>query len=165
MYCISCGAENDDTARFCKECGKAMPRSSARTGSVPLAPASRRTPIGYYLQALEHYADFEGRARRAEFWWFNLGLYGVNLVIVLLGAALGTFVPVLETVFTVILWVHGLGLLLPQLAVTARRLHDTGKSGWWMLLVLIPILGWIPLVILLVLPSNVGPNKYGRESG
>lgn len=161
MYRTSCGTQNDDTARFCKECGKTMPKSSARTGGAPLAPASRRTPIGYYLQALEHYADFEGRARRAEFWWFNLGLYGVNILIVLLSVLLSG----LETVFTVILWIHGLGLLLPQLAVTARRLHDTERSGWWMLLILIPILGWIPLLILLVLPGDVGSNKYGREPG
>ena len=165
MYCTSCGSQNDDTARFCKDCGKAVVESTLRRGRLPSSSAGSRKTFGYYVQGLEQYADFEGRARRAEFWWFNLVLYGINIVIVILGAVLGEFWAVLETVSTVVLWIHGLALLLPQLAVTARRLHDTGKSGWWMLLMLIPILGWIPLLVFLLTPSDAGQNRYGREPG
>ena len=107
----------------------------------------------------------KGAPGEREFWWFNLVLYGINIVIVILGAVLGAVSTALETVSTVVLWIHSLGLLLPQLAVTARRLHDTGKSGWWMLLILIPILGWIPLLIFMFLPSDAGQNRYGREPG
>ena len=139
--------------------------STLRRGRLPSSSAGSRKTFGYYVQGLEQYADFEGRARRAEFWWFNLVLYGINIVIVVLGAVLGEILAVLETVSTVVLWIHGLGLFLPQLAVTARRLHDTGKSGWWMLLILIPILGWIPLLVFLLTPSDAGQNRYGREPG
>ena len=142
-----------------------MLESTLRRGRLPTSSAGSRKTFGYYVQGLEQYADFEGRARRAEFWWFNLVLYGINMVIVILGAVLGEFLAVLETVSTVVLWIHGLALLLPQLAVTARRLHDTGKSGWWMLLILIPILGWIPLLVFLLTPSDAGQNRYGREPG
>ena len=165
MYCTSCGSQNDDTARFCKDCGQAMVESTLRRGRLPTSSAGRGMTLGYYVHGIEHYADFEGRARRAEFWWFNLVLYGINIVIVILGAVLGAVSAALETVSTVVLWIHSLGLLLPQLAVTARRLHDTGKSGWWMLLILIPIFGWIPLLIFMLLPSDAGQNRYGREPG
>ena len=142
-----------------------MLESTLRRGRLPTSSAGSRKTFGYYVQGLEQYADFEGRARRAEFWWFNLVLYGINIVIVILGAVLGEFLAVLETVSTVVVWIHGLALFLPQLAVTARRLHDTGKSGWWMLLILIPILGWIPLLVFLLTPSDAGQNRYGREPG
>ena len=82
-----------------------------------------------------------------------------------MGVVLGTFVSALETVSTVILWVHGLGTVLPHLAVIARRLHDTGRSGWWMLVALVPFVGWIPLLIFMLLPSDTGPNEYGRKPG
>ena len=105
-----------------------MVESTLRRGRLPTSSAGRGMTFGYYVHGLEHYADFEGRARRAEFWWFNLVLYGINIVIVILGAVLGAVSTALETVSTVVLWIHSLGLLPPQLAVTARRLHDTGKK-------------------------------------
>ena len=167
-HCTSCGSQNDDGARFCSHCGKAM--SGSTLGASRYRPVSPgRTgdgmTLGYYVQGFQRYADFEGRASRAEFWWFNLVLYGIQIAITVLGAVLGMFSSALETVSTVMLWVHGLGLFLPQLAVTARRLHDTGRSGWLMLLLLVPILGWIPLLIFLLQPSDAGPNQYGRGPG
>ena len=167
-YCTGCGSQNDDNARFCRDCGKAVSGSTSSTARFePTSPGGTGDGMtfGYYLGGLRRYADFDGRAGRAEFWWFILVLYGIQIAIVVLGAVLGTFSPALETVSTVILWVHGLGTLLPSLAVTARRLHDTGRSGWWMLISLIPFVGWIPLLIFLVLPSDGGPNEYGRGPG
>ena len=168
-YCTGCGSQNDDDARFCRDCGKAL--SGSTLSAARYEPASTGgtgdgMTLGYYVEGLQRYADFEGRASRAEFWWFNLVLYGIQIAIVVLGVVvLGTFSPALGTVFTVILWVHGLGALLPQLAVTARRLHDTGRSSWWMLIILVPVFGWIPLLIFLLLPSDAGPNEYGRGPG
>ena len=121
--------------------------------------------IGYYLQGLARYADFEGRAGRAEFWWFNLVLYGIQFTIALLGTLLGTLSAPFETVATVMLWVHGLATALPQLAVAVRRLHDTGRNGWWLLLIMVPIFGWIPLLIFSIIPGDVGRNRYGRNPG
>lgn len=123
------------------------------------------TYFNYYVQGIKNYLGFHGRASRAEFWWFNLFLFGINFAILVLGRALGTFAPGLEALAGVMLWVHGLGLALPQLAVTARRLHDTGRSGWWTLLLLVPFVGWMALLDLLVLPSEPGQNEYGLQPG
>ena len=180
-YCAGCGSQIDDDARFCGDCGKAVSGSTPSAARFePVSPGNEdswKLPMaetgtgdgmtfGYYLQGLQRYADFEGRAGRAEFWWFTLVLYGIQIGIVVIGALLlGTFASALETVSIVMLWVHGLGTFLPSLAVTARRLHDTGRSGWWMLIALIPFVGWIPVLIFLLLPGNAGPNEYGRGPG
>ena len=167
-YCTSCGSQNDDGARFCRDCGKAM------SGSTPSAARSEPTShggtgdgmtVGYYLEGFHKFADFEGRSSRAEFWWFTLVLYAIQIAIVALGTVLGTFSPGLGILSTVILWIHGLGTLIPQLAVGVRRLHDSGRSGWWWLVILVPFVGWIPLLIFLVQPTDPRPNSYGRGPG
>lgn len=96
---------------------------------------------------LKKYAEFGGRAGRPEFWWFALFTLIVGLVVGMVSDILGMLV--------------NLGLLLPSLAVGARRLHDIGKSGWFQLIWLIPFLGWAFMIYLLVQPS-VGPNQYGE---
>ena len=179
-YCTGCGSQIDDDARFCGDCGKAVSGSTPSAARFePASPGNEddwKLPMtetgtgdgmtfGYYLEGLRRYADFEGRAGRAEFWWFILVLYGIQIAIAVIGLALGTFSPALETASIVMVWVHGLGTLLPSLAVTARRLHDTGRSGWWMLIALIPFVGWIPVLIFLLQPSYAGPNEYGRGPG
>jgi uncharacterized membrane protein YhaH (DUF805 family) len=104
------------------------------------------------------YVDFNGRARRSEYWFFVL--FGVIVSIVtsildsILGLDFGSGSGVLGTVAS-------LALLLPQLAVGARRLHDTGRSGWWQLLGIIPIIGWIILIIWFATDSKPGDNQYG----
>lgn len=96
---------------------------------------------------LKKYAEFGGRAGRPEFWWFALFTLIVGLVLGMVSDILGMLV--------------NLGLLLPSLAVGARRLHDIGKSGWFQLIWLIPFLGWAFMIYLLMQPS-VGPNQYGE---
>lgn len=93
------------------------------------------------------YADFSGRAKRPELWWFVLFTLLASLV-------LSTVSPILSTVFS-------LAVLLPSLAVGARRLHDTNRSGWWQLLWLIPLIGLIAMIVLLTQPGNDGENQYG----
>ena len=87
-----------------------------------------------------NYADFNGVASRSEFWWFILFVFVVAV-------ALNFVSPTLANVVS-------LGLLLPQLAVGARRLHDTGKSGWWQLLLLLPVIGLIVLIVFWVQPPK-----------
>ena len=179
-YCTECGSENEDDARYCGDCGKDVSGSTSRAARYePPSPGNEdnwKLPMtetgtgdgmtfGYYLEGLRRYADFEGRASRAEFWWFILVFYGIQIAGAVASVALGMFSSALELLLTVMLFVHGLGLFLPQLAVTARRLHDTGRSGWWILISLVPFVGWIPLLIFLVLPSHAGPNEYGRGPG
>jgi uncharacterized membrane protein YhaH (DUF805 family) len=94
------------------------------------------------------YVDFSGRAGRPEFWWFALFCLVAGLLVqVILGDIIAMLV--------------NLALLLPSLAVGARRLHDIGKSGWFQLLWFIPFLGWAVMIYFLVQPTG-GPNQYGE---
>lgn len=108
------------------------------------------------------YCGFKGRASRAEFWWFALFTAIVGLV---LGFVDGLLFTSTENAFFALLGFSGLfrlGVFLPALAVTARRLHDTDKSGWWMLLYL-TIIGGIVVFIFTLLRGNEGSNKYGED--
>lgn len=89
------------------------------------------------------YADFNGRAKRSEYWWFVLFIIVVGLITSYIS-------PVLSTIFT-------LGTLLPSIAAAARRLHDTNRSGWWQLIVLLPLIGLIVLIIFLAQESKSEP--------
>lgn len=107
----------------------------------------------YYLEVLRKYTVFSGRARRAEFWWFTLINWIISVVLQLIDNAVGTG--------GILGGLYALGVLLPSIAVAIRRLHDTDRSGWWLLLVLIPIIGWLVLLYFYVLDSQPEPNQYG----
>jgi uncharacterized membrane protein YhaH (DUF805 family) len=111
--------------------------------------------MNWYLAVLKNYAGFSGRARRTEYWMFTL----VNLVIsvVLEIIALAAH-PVIY-----IEWIYALAVLVPSLAVLSRRLHDSGKSFWWVLIGLIPFIGAIVLLVFTCLPGTLGPNQYGSD--
>lgn len=102
---------------------------------------------------LSNYAGFSGRARRSEYWWWQLFLFLVYLVAAIVDAALG--------LNSILLFVVVLALALPTIAVTVRRLHDTDRSGWWFLIALIPLVGPIVLLVFCVMDSTPGPNQYG----
>jgi uncharacterized membrane protein YhaH (DUF805 family) len=109
--------------------------------------------VNYYFEVLGKYADFSGRARRAEYWMFTL----VNVII-------SVVIAVAEEVAGsggIVGLIYGLAVLLPGFAVTARRLHDTDRSGWWMLISLIPILGWIVFLVFMCTDGSPGTNRYG----
>lgn len=101
----------------------------------------------------ENYATFEGRASRPAYWWWFL--FGVLVSIVTNIIDRG----VLDT--TVLSTLAGLALLLPGLAVGVRRLHDTNHSGWWILIGLIPVIGWIVLIVFLVTRGDPAENRFG----
>jgi uncharacterized membrane protein YhaH (DUF805 family) len=101
---------------------------------------------------LTQYVTFTGRARRSEYWWFVLFNVIVSAVAGLLDAIIGGYF------FQVIV---GLGLLLPALAVGARRLHDIGRSGWWLLIGLVPFVGAILLIVWFCQDSQPGSNEHG----
>lgn len=105
--------------------------------------ANPATFFGAIRVCLTKYADFNGRATRAEFWWFAL-------FITLVSAALGYLSQELASVFSV-------AMLLPFLAAGARRLRDINKSGWWELILLVPVGGLIALAILWLLPTDYYP--------
>lgn len=119
------------------------------------------TPIDWATRPLKKYADFSGRAPRAEYWWFVL-LYLVGyLVATILDSILGLG----STVYTYgpITLLLALAILIPSIAVGARRLHDTGRSGWWLLIGLIPFIGAIVLLVFFVTPGQSGSNEYGDD--
>ena len=99
---------------------------------------------------LKNYCNFEGRASRPEFWWFFLFNFLVSLILSLMGKA-GTTLQGL--------W--SLAILLPQLGLSARRLHDIGKTGWLLLLGFIPIVGWVILIIWWAKEGDPTENQYG----
>ncbi len=99
---------------------------------------------------LRNYALFRGRARRPEFWWFMLFAVLATLAASFLFGEFGNGIVTLA-------------LLLPGLAVSARRLHDIGRSGWWQLVSLIPLVGWVVVLYWYVQPSEEAPNRFDIE--
>ncbi|MFC8732219.1 DUF805 domain-containing protein [Luteimicrobium sp. NPDC057192] len=102
---------------------------------------------------LTNYANFTGRARRSEYWWFTLAAFVVYVVLGSLGRA--------SSIFTVLYLLVALALLVPSLAVGVRRLHDTDKSGWFILLALVPLVGGIVLLVFYATAGTDGPNRFG----
>lgn len=106
----------------------------------------------WYLKVLKNYVGFEGRARRKEYWMFVLFNVIASVVLTILGSIIG--------IKTVLSGIYSLAVLLPSLAVVIRRLHDTGRSGWMILLSLIPLVGSIILLVFMCQDSQ-DDNKYG----
>jgi len=108
----------------------------------------------WYLFALKKYAVFSGRSRRQEYWMFFLFNLIFSITSSFLDSILGTIVVSL---------VYALALFIPTLAVTVRRLHDTGRSGWWLFLILVPVIGILVLLIFVMLDGNTNENAYGQN--
>ncbi len=108
--------------------------------------------LNYYTGVLKNYVGFEGRARRAEFWQYAL----VNTIIIAVLAVLGVAIK-----FPFLVVLYYLGIILPSIAVGIRRLHDTDRSGAWILIGFVPVVGGIVLLVLECLDSTPGPNQYG----
>lgn len=115
--------------------------------------------MNWYLKVMRQYTDFNGRARRQEYWMFFLFNALFAIVAMLLDNVLG--IAFGEIGYGPLYMIYGLITLIPGLAVLVRRLHDVGKSGWMFLVVLIPIVGAIWLLVLLVTDSKPGENEYG----
>src|SRR5688572_31168375 len=108
--------------------------------------------MNWYIKALKQYIDFSGRAQRMEFWMFVLFNFLVSLGLAIIDAIIGLgFLSPL----------YSLAVLIPSLAVGVRRLHDTGRSGWWLLIGLIPLIGIIILIVFWVQDSQPGDNAFG----
>lgn len=108
----------------------------------------------WYLKAMRSWTDFDGRARRTEYWMFVLFYFVPMLFLSFAEPFLGTLSSIL---LFVIIVVH----FIPGLAVAIRRLHDSGNSGWWLLIGLLPGIGFIVLLIFYCMDSSPGMNQYG----
>lgn len=111
--------------------------------------------MNYYVEVLtKKYAQFSGRARRSEFWFFVLFNFIASMVLGFIDGFIG---------YQILSGIYSLAVLVPSIAVWVRRLHDTGKSGWWLLLALVPIVGVIVLLVFAVMDSVAGENQYGAN--
>lgn len=115
----------------------------------------------WYVKVLSNYVNFSGRARRKEFWMFFL----FNLIIIFGLSFLLAFIEDLidYELGPIILGIYLLAIFIPYFALISRRLHDTGKSGWYFLVYFIPFIGGIWFLILMATNGDVGPNKYGPD--
>jgi uncharacterized membrane protein YhaH (DUF805 family) len=107
----------------------------------------------WYLSVLFKYAVFDGRSHREEYWTFVL----FDLIIILVLIVLSFVVAPFRVIFVL----YMLAVVVPGIAVAIRRLHDIGRSGWWLLISLIPIIGWIVVIVYMAQDSQPGTNQYG----
>ena len=114
-----------------------------------------------YMNAMRRYVDFSGRSSRSEFWFFVLFYFIIAIIAtvidaVVLGSQMAQGVGILSGI---VLLVH----LIPSIAVSVRRLHDTDRSGWWILICFVPLIGTIWLIVLYCMEST-GPNRFGPQT-
>ena len=117
--------------------------------------------MNWYLEVLKKYAVFGGRARRKEYWFFVLFNFIFAVVLAFIDGMTGTFNA--ETGIGVLSGIYGLAVFIPGIAVTIRRLHDTDRIGWWLLICFIPLIGAIWLFVLMVIDGTPGQNQYGPD--
>ncbi|MDX1619037.1 MAG: DUF805 domain-containing protein [Balneolaceae bacterium] len=115
----------------------------------------------WYIQAFKKYAVFSGRARRKEYWFFVLFNIIVAMILGFIDGMSGNFSP--ETGIGLLGGLYTLIALVPGISVSVRRLHDTGRSGWWLLIGFIPIVGAIVLLVFFVQDGDAGHNEYGAN--
>jgi uncharacterized membrane protein YhaH (DUF805 family) len=180
MFCEKCGTKLDEGTKFCLQCGaktdaegpaiaappppgQPVQAANQYTAAAPqtyTAAGQNKNPWQYFCAVWKKYAVFNGRARRAEFWWFTLFNFIISFVLgfiegfALTGMGINFYIT---DNFGLLSTLYNLAVLLPALALGVRRMHDCGKSGWYWL---IPIYGWI------VLPCTAGmsgPNQYGPD--
>ena len=117
--------------------------------------------MSWFVEALKKYADFSGRSRRMEYWYFALFVIIISIVLSIIDLLIGTYhrttgAGLLSSIFS-------LAILIPSIAATVRRLHDIDRTGWWVLIGLVPLIGWIVLLIFHVQDSTPGTNRYGSN--
>jgi uncharacterized membrane protein YhaH (DUF805 family) len=117
--------------------------------------------MNWYLEVLKKYAVFSGRARRKEYWFFILFNIIISLVLGVIDGFTGSYNEAAG--LGLLGGIYSLAVLIPGIAVTVRRLHDTGRSGWWFWIVLVPVIGALVLLVFMVLDSKPEQNQYGAN--
>jgi uncharacterized membrane protein YhaH (DUF805 family) len=115
--------------------------------------------MNWYLEVLKKYAVFSGRARRKEYWYFVLFNIIISVVLVMIDSMTGSFSA--EGGMGLLSGIYTLAVLIPSVAVSVRRLHDTNRTGWWLLISLVPLIGGLVLLVFLVFDSEPEENQYG----
>lgn len=117
--------------------------------------------MNWYLEVLKKYAVFNGRARREEYWMFILFNIATSIVLRIIDEATGNFSA--EIGMGLLGGIYILAVLIPSIAVSVRRLHDAGRSGWWLLIGLVPLIGTIVLLVFMAQDSKSRQNLYGAN--
>lgn len=120
-----------------------------------------RDYMNWYLDVLKKYAVFNGRSRRREYWFFMLFNLIASIVLTVIDSLVGTLSA--EAGVGLLSGLYTLAVLVPAIAVTLRRLHDTSRSGWWILIAFVPLVGGIVLLVFMLLDSTPGENQYGAN--
>ena len=115
--------------------------------------------MNWYLMVLKKYAQFSGRSRRKEYWMF--ALFNCLFCLPLYILALVFREDAIGSIFLGLYFIYVLAILLPSLGVAVRRLHDTGRSGWWFLIAFVPLVGGVILLVFMCLDGEPGANQYG----
>ncbi|MBL4830920.1 MAG: DUF805 domain-containing protein [Aliivibrio sp.] len=117
--------------------------------------------MNWYLMTIKQYVDFSGRARRKQYWFFTL----INIILSLLLSSLDGLIGLfnVDAGLGLISGLYSLAILLPAIGVTVRRLHDTGRTGWWLLIGLIPLIGALVLLYFLVSNGEEQTNRFGTN--
>ncbi len=113
----------------------------------------------WFMTALQKWADFSSRARRREYWFFVLIYIVIYIVLTVIDMMVGLADP--ATGVGVLGGIFALAMLIPSISVGVRRLHDTNRSGWWLLIGFIPIIGALVLIVFFLLDSQPGDNRFG----
>ena len=113
--------------------------------------------MDWYLQVLRNYAVFDGRARRKEYWYFVLFNFLISTALLVMAIVTGS------SGMGLLSGIYPLAILIPSFAVAIRRLHDTDRSGWWLFIALIPLIGAIVLLVFMLQEGKPGENQYGSN--
>ena len=117
--------------------------------------------MNWYLEVLKMYARFDGRAGKKEYWYFSLVSFIIIVVLSVIDIATGTFK--VEVGLGLLSGIYTLAVLIPSIAVSVRRLHDTDRSGWWFLINAIPLIGVIVFLVFTAQDGTPGDNQYGSN--
>lgn len=153
--CPKCGAQNDAAAKFCAKCGAPMTPSVAQPSVAPSAPVAAVQPFDYYTGAFRKYTVIDGRAQRAEYWYFVLFSFLISAGLSILDKALGLDMGSKDG-NGVLSAIYSLATIIPSICIGVRRIHDTNHSGWW---VIVPFVN----LYFLIIDGTKGPNTYGVD--
>ncbi len=115
--------------------------------------------MNWFLYSLRNYAKFDGRATRPEYWYFVLMTMLIFIILAIFDGILGKFSS--STGMGLLSGIYLVAVAIPSLAVGARRLHDTGRSGWWQLVNVVPYIGWVVVIVLFALRGQPESNRFG----
>ena len=153
MNCPTCGNEFESDARFCGICGTEVSEGE-QSGVIPSSTSMVSFGDAISL-GFKNYVNFEGRSTRAEYWWWFLFVVIVGVGLNVVDGIVGTG-GIFDGIFQLVVF-------LPGIALGARRLHDIDKSGWWQLLWIAVLIGWVILIVWYVRQGDNGPNSLGRD--